>query len=321
MKKAERVLLPHAQFNMIRVVLQGREIYYIAGTHSMFVPSRNTKYIMSSRPDGVSVVRSWPTLEGWPELMTPSEAARRELKYCFPDIKRVGWQSSDVKLFDWRWPMLFKGQMEGNGTYIDLTGAYHQLYSRLWLDVAFPCGYGSLSLSQAADSLRDWKAARNSLIGITAARDAVGVKGEKIFRLTTKNPYLSPHLWATIQAILNELALAAERAGAVYIATDGYIFPSRRSADTFQEILDDNGLKYRRSDGKFKIKNWGAYKVPGKETTPYSTVCLGQGRPFRSINILDREYPTRLLRWWAKCIPQYSKHRWKEEIKEWQMTI
>ena len=321
MKKPERVFLPHSQFNMIRMLLQGREIYYVAGTHSMFVPSRNAKYIMSSRPDGVSIVREWPTLEGYPELMTPGEAARRELKYCFPNLRKVGWQSNDVRLFSWRWPMMFTIPMIGRGTYIDLAGAYHQLYARLWLDVAFPCGYGSLSLSSAADSLAQWKGARNSLIGITAAREATGVRGAKTFRLVTKNPYLSPHLWATIQGILNELAFLAEREGAVYIATDGYIFPSKEKGDIFQEILDDNGLKYRRYDGKFNIKSWGAYKVPEKETKLFSTPGLGWGRPFRSINILDSDNPTRLLRWWSKSIPRYSKTKWQEEVTEWQMTI
>jgi hypothetical protein len=321
MKKANRIYLKQAQFNMVRQVLQGRGIYYIAGTYSMFVPSRKEKYIMSSSLDGTTIVRQWHDLQGHLEMVTPSEAARFELQRTFPGLKKVGWQANDVKLFSWRWPMLFTGTHKGNGSYIDLTGAYHQLYGRLWLDVAFPCGYGSLSLSQVAVSLAEWKAARNSVIGITAARDVVGVKGYKSVYLKTQNPYLSPHLWATIQAILNELAFLAERLGAIYIATDGYIFPKRSQADEFEEYLLNYGLKFRRTNGKVDVRGWGAYCVPGKRTKPYDLEKNGQGTPFRSINILDTDNPTRLLVWWARSIPRYSRCRWEGGIKEWQMTV
>jgi len=321
MTKPKRIYLPHDEFNFARLFLQHREIYYIAGTNSLTVPSRKEKYIMFSRPDGTKVCREWTDETGETLLLTPGEAARAELRKTFPGLRRVGWQSDHVRLLDWRWPMLFTGSYKGDGAYIDLKGAYHQLYSRLWLDTAFPCGYGSLSLAGIADNLKDWKGARNSLIGITAAREAIGVRGTKTVHLQTRNPYLSPGLWATIQGILNELAWLAEKRGACYIATDGYIFKSEDDASYFEETLYELGLRYRRLNGQVHIKNWGAYKIKGKETQTYKRSSGNEVRGFRSIRLFDTEFPNHLSRWWAKSIPHYSKQIWKiGGIKEWQMV-
>jgi len=162
-----------------------------------------------------------------------------------------------------------------------------------------------------ADSLKEWKAARNSLIGIVAAREALGVRGYRSIHLKTKNPYLSPGLWATIQAILNELAFQAECCGAIYIATDGYIFKDDLQAQHFEETLYDMSLQYRKSSGYVNIKNWGAYKVKGKETESYKRFSGHPARAFRAIRVHDIRFPNHISRWWAKSIPHYSKQQWQ----------
>lgn len=318
MKTPNRHYLPHDEFRFIRMFLQRREIYFIAGTHSLFVPSRQEKYLMWSRPDGYQICQQWTDENGETYDMTPGEAARAELKKAFPGLRRVGWASQEVKLFDWRWPMMYTGPYEGEATYFDLKGAYHQIYKRLWLDTAFPCGYGSLPLAQIADNLKGWKMARNSIVGIIAARQSVAVKGTRTIKLSTQNPYLAPSLWATIQAILNELAFLAQCHNAIYIATDGYIFPERDDALAFEEILIDLGLLYRSSYGHSKINSWGNYKVKGKKTQAFDKDIQGRARPFCSIRVYDTEFPTRILRWWSKSIPNYStRNYFNGGIKEW----
>lgn len=316
MTTPKRFYLGHNEFRFMRMFLQHREIYFIAGTNSLFIPSRQEKYVQFDRPDGTRVCREWPNSKGEKELLTPGEAARSELARTFPGLRRVGWMAASIKLFDWRWPMLYQGPFAGRGAYIDLSGAYHQLYSRLWLDTAFPCGYGTLSLSGIADNLKEWKAARNSLVGVTAARQTMGVRGYKSFPLHTKNAYLSPGLWATIQAILNELAFFAEKCGARYIATDGYIFDDLLKAEHFEEVLYDSGLRYRKATGRIDVKGWGSYAVGKKATETYKRAITRESKGFRSINILDSEYPNRVLRWWSKSIPRYSQSRWQEPVKQ-----
>lgn len=317
----KRIYLEHAAFRFLRFFLQTRDIYFIAGTNSLYVPSRQEKYILYTNADGSKLCRMWTDENNKEYEMTPSEAARAELKKTFPGLRRVGWQSEHVRLFDWRWPMLYGGPTKGEGAYIDLKGAYHQIYSRLWLDTCFPCGYGNMSLTGIAETLQSWKAARNSLIGITAARQTMGVRGFQSFPLQTKNPYLSPGLWATIQAILNELALLAEQRGAIYIATDGYIFPNLLEAQKFEEVLYDVGLAYRKSTGNYEIKGWGVYSVSGKKTKAFDRTNPLMGGNFRSINILDSDYPRRCLNWWGFSTRKYSNQRsFYKGVKQWQMN-
>lgn len=318
MMTPHRYYLNHDEFRFIRTFLQNRNIYFIAGTHSLFVPSRQEKYIMATRPDGYRLVRQWTDETGEVYDMTPGEAARSELKKAFPGLRRIGWVSQEVRLFDWRWPMLYSGDYQGEATYVDLKGAYHQIYSRLWLDTAFPCGYGTLPLSGIAQNLKDWKAARNAIIGIVAARQAIGVKGRKTVKLSTKNPYLAPSLWATIQAILNEIAHIARCHNAIYIATDGYIFPERKDALSFECFLVDNELNFREVYGDTQIKSWGCYKIKGKKTKTFDQNILGRTRPFQSVRIYDTEFPTRLLRWWSKSVRRYASQKYyRGGIIEW----
>lgn len=321
MSNPKRFELGHEEFRFMRMFLQARKIYFIAGANSLFVPSRQEKYLMATRPDGSRVTRVWQDEKGDSYAMTPGEIARVELKKTFPGLRKVGWMAGHINLFDWRWPMLYTGPQKGEGSYIDLKGAYHQIYSRLWLDTAFPCGYGSLSLTSIADTLRNIKSARNSVVGVTAGRIGTGVLGYKTIQLKTRNPYLAPGLWATIQAILNELAFRAERLRAIYIATDGYIFPERSSADVFEEFLYDNGFTYRRKDGPYEIKAWGAYQVPEKETSTFSPIRNYRHGNFRSITLADNEYPTKLSRWWSKSVPRYKRARWQETVREQWLTI
>lgn len=304
-----RVPCVQSVFTNIRTYLQSREIYYIAGHTSIFVPSRQEKYILSHRKDGTPVARIWPNGGGEKILMSPGEAARTELERAFPSLTRIGWRADNIKQLDWRSPMLFNGPYKGKGVYIDIKSAYWQIYRKLWLDVAFPCGYGRLDLSPVAESLKDWKAARNAVVGISRSRQATGVKGLKTVNLSTVNPFLSPGLWATVQAILNALAFEAERFGAIYVATDGYIFPVWSNVWEFQEYLYNLGIDYRQVSGDVNIKAFGAYRVNNKTTLPYLALGDVNARPFRAIRMKKGDHRW-LLAWWA-----HSVNKWRSSIE------
>lgn len=296
--KPERFLVTIPQYKMIRRVLQNRGIYFLAGIGSIFVPSRNEKYLVSHNHKGKSIVMEWPDLDGEMLWMSPGEAARTELKREFPDIKKVGWKRGHTQLFDWRWPMVFNGAWRGEGTYVDLVGAYCQIYRKLWLDTCFPRGHGKLELSPLAERLGKWKPARNSLLGIVRSRVSYGYRGGSSVRLRPTNNFLSPGLWATVQAVLNEVAWQAVKSGAVYVATDGYILPQSKRGWAFVQFLQDCGFQYREIAGEFDIKGWGCYSGPHKQTVSYAARDYVGSRQIRSIRLPFPDKELYITEWW-----------------------
>ena len=307
--QVKRIPVSQEAFRNIRWYLQTHSIWFVAGINSLYIPSRQEKYLVTHNKAGQPVCKEWIDLNGEKVLMSPGEAARTELKRHFPTLTRVGWQSSHIALLDKRWPMYYGGsQQHSKGMYIDLVGAYHQIYTRLWLDTAFPCGYGSLDLMPIAERLQSWKGARNALIGVIRSRDAIGVKGFKQTHMKTRNPFLSPGLGAVIQAILNDVAFQAVKIGAIYVATDGYIFPDHRWGEYFQEKLFDWGLTFRSHTGEVHLQRWGAYRVGNKQTKNYQDGVITDVKPFDAINLSDTSFPNKHINWWA-----FSVNRWRNK--------
>lgn len=283
---------------MIREVLKYRQIYFMAGSQSIYVPSRNEKYIISHNQAGIAIVKEWPDLDGVMDWRTPGEVARLELEREFTNVKKVGWPRKTISLFDWRWPMVYHGDYTGEATYTDLTGAYHAIYRRLWLDCAFPRGRGTLPLRNVAERVAKWKLARNSVIGVIRAREGAGYRGNSRIKLRMDNRFLSPHLWATVQGCLNEIAYHALETGAIYVNTDGYIHPAGNKVIQFQRWLSDFGLRYTTLSGDCKIKGWGNYSVGERQTKHYLAGKEWQTAPFVSLSLPDRSDPTKLIEWW-----------------------
>jgi hypothetical protein len=257
----DRHVIPEKDLKSMRDELIRRETYFIGGASSVYVPSRGAKWMSANS------VMTWPDIDGTPTPMTPGEAARTELGRAFPGLKRVGWQPGMISLFDWRSPMHYAGPQTGDFLMIDLKSAYYQVYRRLWLNVPYPRGFGSLSLMPVAEALREWKAARNSLVGVCASREAIGIRGQERKVLKIRNKYLSPGLWASVQAILHTIAAMALFHGAVYINTDGYIFPSSSGWEDFVMFLDALFVAWEfRAIGDGVIAGWNSYQVGDKST-------------------------------------------------------
>ena len=218
----------------------------------------------------VNVARTWPNLSGELEPMSPGQAAKTELSRAFPGLKRVGWHRDHIRLFDWRSPMHFNEPYQGSGVYIDLKAAYCQIYRNLWLDTPFPRGVGTLSLTPVADRLQDWKAARNAVMGVIKNRTITGCRSGKRQEISVTNHFLSPGLWATVQAILHAVASQALEYGAIYVNTDGYMFPDYEKTLGFLDFLNDHNLKHEiRDSGAIDLKGWNNYQVGRTSTGLY----------------------------------------------------
>jgi hypothetical protein len=176
--------------------------------------------------------------------------------------------------------------------YVDLKSAYWQIYRKLTLDQAWPRGQGQMPLLPVANALNAWKPARNAVVGITRSYQSVMEMGGKISYRPLKNPYLNPAIWRTIQSVLHELAEAACQMGAVYVATDGYIFREEKGADNFLQLLRNNGLFFRAKEGNGWINGWGRYRVGDKKTALADQEVYTQPLD----NILRGEHS---LQWWS----------------------
>lgn len=295
----KRVYVDAQRLRIMRGILVNQGVYFMAGMNSFFVPSRRTKYLDEK------AVTDWPDLQDNVKKFTPGEIARIELNREFPGIKKLGWRRPEFSLLDWRWPMVYSGPYLGELVYTDLVGAFHQLYSNLWLNVAFPFGYGSLDLSPVAKRLSKNKRARNSLIGITRSTTATARKGDRRITIKTKNPWLSPALWATIMALLNEIAHIALFTGAIYVATDGYIHPMKSDHKAFHMALESRGIYYRSHYGDGEIRGWGSYRTPERTTTVYKKRDTIYHGTIRNLALFDVSNPLAILDWYSWKVPNY----------------
>lgn len=274
--------------------MRREETYYIAGSNSVYVPSAKTKYT------DISVCKLWEDLEGQTRQMTPGEAARTEMMREWPLMKKVGWFSRHVELLDKRPPMHYSGPQVGSLIYIDLDSAYHQLYARMWLDQPWPRGYyGRYPLSDVADRLANWKAARNSLVGIARSRGGVAYRGNKRIALSFKNRFLSPCLWATIQDLLHVIAGKAVELGAVYVNTDGYMFHADPPEfyEEFMIFLSENEFRWSvRSQGQGEVVSWNNYRVGETRTKANKLLLTQKSKEFTNVN---PQSEARWLDWWS----------------------
>lgn len=240
------------------LILSGKT--FIDGIHSLYIYSDRVKYINLDACD------KWPDLNNNFIPMLAGEIARTELEREFGK-PYIPVRKEELNLLDVPPPNYYTGEeYHGQLFYLDLSGAYNQIYEFLTLDCAFPGGEGELWLTGPAQRLRTNKLARNALVGITRAHTVPLWKDGEEKDNPFHNTYFNPNLWAQIQAILHELATIAINEECFYVATDGYLFKDKEGFETFKEVLDNSGMKYKVLSGKGRVTGWCSYSLPGKST-------------------------------------------------------
>ena len=284
MSNISRVILSPKEFKTVRHNLHNEGAYFVGGSNSVYVPSHKAKYLMWDETTNNLV--DWPDEGGEVVKMTFGEAARTELKREWPELKRVGWPARLISLFDKTPPFACLCQYSGEVFHFDLIGAYWQIYRELWLDVAYPRGMGRKGLYELSCRVGRHKGVRNAVMGAIRARYASAWHGWQYSRLTVKNNFLSPCLWATVMDILHELAGLAIDCGAIYVATDGFIIPAGLSgaAESFSEVLSGFGLEYRVNVADCRIIGWGNYRVGEKKTASFSRGLWPEFKQVMNVN-------------------------------------
>lgn len=273
--------------------LQNEGTYFMGGINSIYVPRGKLKYIDKS------VCKNWPDLEGQYRLMPPGEAARLEMLREYPDLKRVGWLPGHIKLLDQRSPLHYEGPAVGQLIYIDLDAAYSQIYKNLWLDTPYPRGLGGqYPLAAIADKLKDWKVARNSVIGIARSTTMVGYRGTKRITVKIKNRFLAPGLWATVQSLLHWIASRAIACGAIYVNTDGYIFyadPPEFWIDFASWLTSQKIVWSIRAEGQGEVVSWNNYQIGSFQTQSHKLNLSHKSKGFTNVNSTDKNW----VRYWS----------------------
>lgn len=164
-------------------------------------------------------------------------------------------------------PMFYCGTfINRNLVYFDLIGAYHQIYSKLWLDLVEIGQRCKFPLLEIANVLANWKAARNAVIGNLASSQVCVIVGNKWdYRSVIKPGYgfYNPMILFYTNTMLQELANQALKLGCCYINCDGFIFPSEEKWREFTNILNGYGLKFRCISGEGSIYRFNSYRVEG----------------------------------------------------------
>lgn len=295
MMTPKRVYVDKVEFREMKLATVAACETIIDGSSSYYIPSQRLKVVHKG------ACKPWPTVDGDTQLMTPTEAARTELKREFPDLKRLGWRGKHKSLFSIPMPFFCRGPVWFLGYHIDLTAAYWQIYRNLMLDCRWPRGLGMLELRGVADRLEKWKLARNALVGITRSTSATAIKNKGRVKVYPDNPFLTPLLWANIQYVLHSLASISRDLGGHYCMTDGYLM-EEGDARRFMSLLDVYDIKYTAHYGEIEIKGWQSYRVEGYRTTHhYRNNSQVRGAISNIVNLSNEEYD------WLNFVFKYGR--------------
>ncbi len=183
-----------------------------------------------------------------------------------------------------------------DATYIDIRGAWWNIMRGVgWNCEYYPGMWLGPGQSPEDFPLPTNKVARSSLI--TIARSSIIpvwkrgiVKQERIYNKTE-----NLHIWGITADLLNSIArIAIELFDCRYVATDGFIIPSRRS-EALQSFISTLGLDTREKwRGPCIVAGAGSYMADGHISLRSAT--------FRGIDNIDRTIDIDwVLKKWTYC--------------------
>lgn len=201
---------------------------------------------------------------GW---VTPADLARDYIKVKYPKRGRVTTGQYHEFMKHRAAPLLAIPCELEDAVYLDVTRTYWSILKIVGWDVDYHPGRFLAPRSFVDDFPHpEIKQATNCMVSVGLIGDMKLWTGSKLVFIKKKNPFINMMLWSLVQDVLNGLAADMEKAGAVYIHTDGYIMPRDRVKDAL-EIGEAWGLHLRpKAEGKVKVHGVGTYDIGLKET-------------------------------------------------------
>jgi hypothetical protein len=199
---------------------------------------------------------------------TPSSLARDYLTIKFgrgPRIQKT--QRITVQEGISPHPVYCKPTTFAEGAYIDIEAAYWSILAAVGWNIDYwPKRWLGRRRGVSDFPWPDHKSARNSIvsIGMVTTRTTYHPKDAAGGPRTSPagNPLANSQLYRLINDTLNAIASDAKRAGAVYIATDGYVAPTPKATERICDLVRSWGLKpIIKGYGPGAVYGVGSYQV------------------------------------------------------------
>lgn len=200
---------------------------------------------------------------GW---ASPAELARNYVSVKYPKRRRVTTEQYHEVMKPRSQPLLAIPGTYGDCLYLDLKSAYWSIMKIIGWDVEYFPGRWLGVKSDVTDfPFQEYKLARNSLVSVGLVGKANYWTGEQLVSVRKSNGLVNMVLWSAVQDVLNGIALDMERAGAIYINTDGYIF-RRENAPLAYEVAESWGLELGiKEEGAADVLAAGTYSIGMKK--------------------------------------------------------
>jgi len=223
--------------------------------------------------------------------MTISEYAKFRLLQEIQKGKRWRWKKEQRELLEEhaRIPQYALPIRMENALYVDLRSAYYGIYSRFLFCDYLPNRY--LKLPHILPDFRDlesMKAVRNSVFGLMRATKGIQYTYHGAKLVSIRNVLYHPSLCLLTYDILNAIALEmVEKAGAVYVNTDGYIIPYEKYPIALEIALRWGFDLKIEAQGEAHVVAVGCYRVGEKISEPYRQNRIKKEHYFRALNTLS----------------------------------
>lgn len=230
---------------------------FFFGHYSLTCPRSRTRIMV--RTDAVKLGRQWeaPTTGARDYIAVVWGKAPRMLKKSRIKIEEALGRPHPA-------PLYAKPCSFVDGYYVDIRRAYYSILLVAGWDMRYsPGDYLAFGRPPNDFPFVENRVARHTLV--SACRWEGVPEYQAMFpsvRSEHPNHLYHPQCTLLIRDVLTGLAADAVRAGAVYVATDGYIAPNQTTADCIQSVIADWGLECRiKANGPGRVFSQRSYRV------------------------------------------------------------
>jgi hypothetical protein len=238
-------------------------VRHIEGVISKVLPNDKVRYVLKRKLVDLGGV-----------LETPTAVARDYLKLNKFQASRLRGNTKEVL---WNrmnaapaFPELAIPSRFDDGYYLDIRKAFFAIMHIVGWSVSYKPGSFIMRGRSPIDfPFPEEATARNSLVTCSTTREIYAIDPPfwRPIRISHYNPYLNTSLNVIIRDLLHTLAFYAEKAGAVYAHTDGFIAPNYKTAKAIGGIIEDFGLAFSvKGRGSGRVWSLGTYQIGRAKT-------------------------------------------------------
>lgn len=215
--------------------------------------------------------------------LTPADIARDYIRAKYPKKHKINTRQYQSTVAVHRAAPLYCVPCEiENAVYLDLKSAYWSILQVIGWDVDYS-PFRFLGVNSTCQDFPFWKnkLARNCIVSVGLTGWGKKWTGEKLEFHRKSNPFVNLVLWSAVQDVLHSIAADMVDAGAVYVHTDGYIFPTDAMQNGLNVLASWGLVSHVRHVGNCRIFAVGTYEIGEHKI---KTSLHRQGKPFSNID-------------------------------------